>query len=185
MAAVSSMKIQEIWTSMSTRYPRSAGAPSQRSPHRTPFQQYHSFHTSIETLLLSTMTTLSCLAHPRTKMLKDCMTNLRGGETHRLRKRRRRKFGSSRLSWPKHGLTPQQLLHWRRSVSRPDLAGASIAFVRVGILCCATNVRRGEYYQLFYSSRRCGRSRRDPATWCIACQSQQGGAQGDSSRVCE
>jgi hypothetical protein len=29
---------------------------------------------------------------------------------------------------------PQQLLHWRRSVSRQGLAGASIDFIRVGIL---------------------------------------------------
>jgi hypothetical protein len=27
-------------------------------------------------------------------------------------------------------------VHWRRSVSRPDLAGALIDFVRVGILFC-------------------------------------------------
>lgn len=134
MAAVSSMKIQEIRTSMPTLYLRSAGAPSQRSPHRTPFQHRHSFPINLETLLLSTMTTLSCSVHPRTKVLKDRMANPRASETHRLQKQRQRKFASSRLSWPRHGLTPQQLLHWRRSVSRPDLAGASIVFVRVGIL---------------------------------------------------
>jgi hypothetical protein len=65
------------------------------------------------------------------------MVNLRASETHqhqnRLQKRRRRKFGFSKLSWPKHGLTPQQLLHWQQSVSRPDLVGALIVFVRVSI----------------------------------------------------
>jgi hypothetical protein len=60
-------------------------------------------------------------------------------ETHRHQNRlqkqqRRQKLGCSKLNWPRHELTPQQLLRWRRSVSRPDLAGALIDFVRVSIL---------------------------------------------------
>jgi hypothetical protein len=143
MTAASSTKIQGIRTSMLTLFPRSAGALSQRSPHRTPFQHPHSIPTNLELealLLSTTTTTLSCLVHPRLKVLRDRMANPRASETHhhhhqnRLQKQRRRKFGCSKLSWPRHGLTPRQLFHWRRSVSRPDLAGALIDFVRVGIL---------------------------------------------------
>jgi hypothetical protein len=131
MAAASSTKMQGIRTSILALYPRSGGAPSQRSPHRAPFQHHHNILTNLGTLLLllsTTTTTLSCLVHPRRKVLRDRMANPRASETHqhqnRLQKRRQRKFGCSKLSWPRRGLTPQQSLHWRRSVSRPDLAGA-------------------------------------------------------------
>jgi hypothetical protein len=196
MAAGSSTKMQGIRTSIPIHYPRSAGGPTQRLPHRAPFQHYHSIPTSIKTLLLSTTTTtLSCLVHLRPKVLIDRMVNPRASETHhhqnRLQKQRRRKFGCSKLSWPRHGLTPRQLLHWRRSVSRSDLAGALIDYVRVGILlyffyadCFKWEEGRNLNINVVFSHR-CGCSRHDAATWCIACQSQQGGAQGDSSRVCE
>jgi hypothetical protein len=140
MAAASSTTIQGIRTSILTLYPRSAGGLSQQSPHRAQFQHYHSIPTNLETLLLllSTTTTLSCLVHPRPKVLRDRMANPRASEIHhrqnRLQKLRQRKFGFLKLSWPRHGLTPQQLLLWRQSVSRPDLAGALIDFVIVGIL---------------------------------------------------
>ena len=138
MTAGSSTKMQGIRTSILTLYPPSAGGPSQRLPHRAPFQHYHSIPTDLETLLLSTATTtLSRLVHPRPKVLRDRMANPRASVTYhhqnRLQKQRRRKFGCSKLSWPRPELTPQQLLHWRQSVSRPDLAEASIDFVRVGI----------------------------------------------------
>ena len=113
MAAASSTKMEGIRTSILTLYPRSAGGPSQRSPHRAIFQHYHNIPTNLEILpLLSTMTTtLSCLVHPRPKVLRDRMVNPRASETHhhhqnRLQKRRRRKFECSKLSWPRHGLTP-------------------------------------------------------------------------------
>ncbi len=74
--------------------------------------------------ILSTTATLSSSVHPRPNSLRDRMANPRASETHhhqnRLQKQRRRKFGCSKLSWQMHGLTLQQLLHWRRSVSRPD-----------------------------------------------------------------
>ena len=139
MAAASSTTIQGIRTSIPIHYPRSAGASSQRSPHRAPIQHYRGIPTDLETLLLSTKTmTQSCLVHPRPKVLRDRMANPRASETYhhqnRLQKLRRRKFGFLKLSWPGHGLTPPPPFHWRRSVSHPDLAGASIAFVLVGIL---------------------------------------------------
>ena len=144
MAAASSTKMQGIQTSTLTLHLRSAGAPSQRPPHRAPFQHYHNIPINLETLLhLSMTTTPSCSVHPRPKLLRDRMVNPQASETHRLhlhqnrlQKQRRRKFGRSRLSWPRHGLTPQQLLHWRQSVSRPDLAGVLIDFVRVGNEFC-------------------------------------------------
>jgi hypothetical protein len=73
MAARSSTKMQGIRTSILTHYPRSAGGPSQRLPHRAPFQHHHSIPTNLETLLLSTKTTtiLSCLVDPRPKDLRD------------------------------------------------------------------------------------------------------------------
>jgi hypothetical protein len=114
IAAASSTKMQEILTSILTLHPRSAGAPGQRSAHRPSFQYYHSIPTNLETLLLSTKTTTqSCLVHPRPKVLRVRKANPRASETqhhqNRLQKQRRRKFRFSKLSWPRHGLTPQQL----------------------------------------------------------------------------
>lgn len=122
-----------------TLNPPSAGAPSRRSPHHAPFQRHHSILANFEALLLQfTTTTLSCLVHLRPKAPRDHMINPRGSETHRRqnrpRKEQQRKFGCSKPSWPRHVLTPLQLLRLRRSVSRPDLAGALIDFVRVSIL---------------------------------------------------
>jgi len=189
MAVASSTKMQGIRTSILTLYLRSAGAPSRRPPHRAPFLHYPSIPTNLVTLLFTT-TTLSCLVHPGTKVLRERMANPRASETHhhqnRRQNQRRWKFGSSRLSWPRHGLTRQQLLHWRWSVSRLDLAGVSIDFARVSILLYYKwEEGRNLNIQLLFSSRRCSRSRHGPATWCVACQSQQGCAQGNGSRVCK
>ncbi len=137
MAAASSMKTQVIQTLMLTPYPRSAGASSQRTPRRTPSQQRHNIPTNLESLRLSatmTTTTLSCLVHPREKVLRNRMANPRANKTHHHQRRRRRNFGSSGLSSPRHEPTQLRRSHWRRNASLPDLAGALIDFVRVSIL---------------------------------------------------
>ena len=140
MAAASYTEIQGIRTSMLALYPRSAGAPSQRSHHRARFQHYHSIPTNQETLLLLyTTTTLSCPVPPRPKVLRNRMANPRASETHHHHRnrpqehQRRQKLGRSKLNWPRHEPALQQLLRWRRNVSRLDLAGALIDFVRVSI----------------------------------------------------
>jgi hypothetical protein len=147
--------------------------------------------SNFETLLLSATTrTLSCRVHPGAVVLRDRLASPRpNGNRHRKRKQRRsaerrRKFGSSRLNSPKHGPTPPRPLHWQRSASLPDLAGALIDFVHVGIFGVCTGRCKGnlEHFLRVFCRRGC--SCYDPATWCIACQSEQGGAQDNSCGVC-
>jgi hypothetical protein len=150
MAAASSTRMQGIRTSILILYPRSAGAPIQRLPHRAPFQHHHSFPTNLETLLLSTTTTTQTyLVNPWPKVLRDRMAIPRASETYhrqnRLQKQRRRKFGCSKLSWPRPGLTPQQLLQ-----REPSGRGGSVDRLRsrgysfVIFMLTATNGRREE-----------------------------------------
>src|SRR5258707_930791 len=85
MAAASSTKMQWIRTSIQALYPQSADALSQRTPRRTPYQYRHIVLTDLATLLLSvtvTTMTLSCLIHPRAKVHRDYIANLRASGNH-------------------------------------------------------------------------------------------------------
>lgn len=139
MTVASSMEMQEILTSILTPYPRSAGASNLLTPHRTLSQRGHNILSNFEKLLLYATRTLSCQVHHGAVVPRERLASPRPNENHHRKGRqrrsadRRRKFGSSRLSLPRHGPTPPRPLRWQRSASLPDLAGALIDFVHVSI----------------------------------------------------
>ena len=151
MAATSSTEMQEILTSILTPYPRSAGASNLLTPHRAPSQRGHNILSNFEDPLLSATTrTLSFQVHRGAVVLRESLASPRPSENHHRRRKqrrsaeRRRKFGSSRLNLPRQGQTPPRPLHWQRSASPPDLAGALIDFVHVGICCACTGCCKWE-----------------------------------------
>ena len=153
------------------------------------------------TTTTTTTTMRTRLAH-RGPALKGCMENPQASESHHYYRHQRRrgrgrrqqrsaphwqKFKSSEPSWPRRAPTPPQRLRLRLSVSRMDLAGALIDFVPVRIVYyhAQTQTHTHTHTFSFWLACRCGCSSDAAATWCFACQSEQGCAQGDGSGVCE